>query len=271
MKIISYKNFDNINENTLSSVSDFLKTQYNHIFPDPTQSLNNLFSTFTKKIDTEKNVSLLYQNYLRSSQTITQNEINNSDSISSVDKIITESIKYFYFSVKPIINKLQHDEFTIQKLFERSRDKRLITLMSYPEDQFSNAVSTYVATIIPEIKKTAGLQVSGSTTERVLYNINKILEADNLAANNDLIKYKKTAINWINISLFDTIKQKLQLLRQLGNNTSNSVDQLANQMKGTNNENAKKIILNKVLNMDKNELQKLSDSLGLTKDELGDL
>lgn len=274
MKIIQYKDFEIIKESSVSSVSDFLKTQYNNIFPDPTQSLNNLFSTYIKKLDTENNVSNLYQNYLRTSQTTIQNEINKSDSIITVDKIITESIKYFYFSLIPIINKLQHDDFTIQKLFEISRDKRLLTLMSYPEDQFSNAVATYVSTIIPEIKKSSGILTSGSTTERVRFDINRILEADvttNVATNTDLINYKKGVINWINISLFDIIKPKLQLLRQLGANTSNSVEQLSNQMKGTNNENAKKIILNKIMNMDKNDLQKLTDSLGLTKDELGDL
>jgi len=278
MKIILYNDFDLLKENVVSSISEFLKTQYNNIFPVPTQSLNNLFSTFIKKLDTERNVSNLYQNYLRVSQTTIQKEINNSDSSASVDKIIIESIKYFYFSLKPIINKLQNDKFTIQELFSKSRDKRLFTLMSYPEDQFSNAVSTYASTVIPEIKKSSGISNSESTTERVRFDISKILEADvttstntNDTANVDLINYKKGAINWVNISLFDVIKQELQLLRQLGANTSNSIEELSKQMKGTNNENAKKIILNKIMNMDKNELQKLTDSLGLTKDELGDL
>jgi len=36
-------------EGTLSSVSDFLKAQYNNIFKNPNQNLNNFFSNFTKK------------------------------------------------------------------------------------------------------------------------------------------------------------------------------------------------------------------------------
>jgi len=281
MNIISYNNY--LTESSQSSISEFLKSQYDKIFPDPTQSLNNLFSSFIKSLDVEKNVSILYQTYLKNSQSLTQNEINNSKTIIDVDKVLTESIKYFYFSLKPIVNKLQNDDFTINEIFSRSRDKRLLTLMSYPEDQFSNAISTYSTTIISEIKSSANI-ITGTTTtntapttvsesinDRINYKISRILEADDISIVTNLLNYKKAAINWINITLFDSIKPKLQLLRQLGVNTSNSVDQLANQMKGTTNENAKKIILNKIINMNKEELQKLVDSLGLTKDELGDL
>jgi len=296
MNIILYNNF--LIENAESSISDFLKTQYNHIFPDPTQSLNNLFSDFNKKLYTEKNISNLYQMYLKSSQTLTQNEINNATDIIGVDKILTESIKYFYFSLKPIINKLQNDQFTVTEIFGRSRDKRLATLMSYSEDQFTNAAATYASTVITEIKTSAGINsntgttttnttsvnpntstntttviqtTSESITDRINYKINRILEADNIVNNTNLINYKKSAINWINISLFDMIKPKIQLLSQISANTSNSVDQLSTQMKGTTNENAKKIILNKILNMNKEELQTLVNTLGLTKEQLGDL
>ena len=72
--ITSYSEF--LNEGALSSVSDFLKAQYNNIFQNPDQNLNNLFVTFTKKVDTDKNVSNLYQKYIRVSQTTVQNEIN---------------------------------------------------------------------------------------------------------------------------------------------------------------------------------------------------
>jgi hypothetical protein len=41
-------------------------------------------------------------------------------------------------------------------------------------------------------------------------------------------------------------------------------------MKGTTNDNAKKMILNKILNMDKNELEQLVNALGL-KEEIGKL
>lgn len=287
---------DYLNENNLSSVSKFLKAQYNNIFQSPDQALNNEFVTFTKKVDTENNVAHLYQRYIRANQTTVQNEINNADTIEAVDKLVTDEIKYFYFSLKPIVNKLQNDEFTIEKIFERSKDKRLMKLMSYPEDQFSNAVTQYIGdAVTPWIKKDAGLETQSNqqtqqtvsnaptapaaappttTTERIMYNIHKILEADvntTTATDTDLVSYKKSAIKWVNTSLFDLLKPKFQLLNQLGATNSNIIDQLSKQMKATNNENAKKMILNKVVNMDKQGLQNLANTLGITQDELGQL
>lgn len=289
---------DYLNETNLSSVSTFLKAQYNNIFQNPNQTLSNLFNTFTKKVDTDKNVAHLYQQYIRVNQTTIQNEINAADTTEVVDKLVTDEIKYFYFTLKPIVNKLQNDEFTIEKIFERSRDKRLMKLMSYPEDQFSNAVTQYISeAVTPWIKKDAGLETQTTqqtqqpatpttttptapppttTTERIKYNIAKILEADintttPSTTDADLVSYKKSAIKWINTSLFDLLKPKIQLLNQLGANTGNAVDQLSKQMKGTNNENAKKMILNKIMNMDKQELQNLANTLGIKQDELGQL
>lgn len=280
----------------LSSVSTFLKAQYNNIFKDPNQNLNNLFTVFTKKVDTEKNVSDLYQRYVRANQTAMQNEINNAETIDVVNKLLSDELKFFYFSLKPIVNKLQNDEFTMEKIFERSRDKRLMKLMSYPEDQFSNAAQEYVNLILPEIKKDAGLdkpqpttpQQPAPTTESIMYNIYKILEADapvdpvtpvtNTQANttptntdSDLLSYKKSVIKWVNMSLFDLLKPKFQLLNQVSASTSNTVDQLSKQMKGTTNDNAKKMILNKIMNMDKVELQNLATTIGIKPEELGQL
>jgi hypothetical protein len=285
MKIITYSEYK-LDESFLSSISNFLKAQYQKIFPDATQSLNNLFNNFTKKVDTEKNVSNLYQNFIKANQTTVVNEINNAESIDAVNKIITEEIKYFYFSLKPIVNKLQNDEFTIAKIFERSRDKRLQALMSYPEDQFSNAVAQYATTIaIPTIKtdskitdnsnnstgtegtNSTGTEGTNSTETANEKHIYKLFEA---TQEENLIAYK-SAINWLNLSLFDSIKNKMQLLNQLGANTSNAVDMLSKQMKSTPNDNAKKMILNKILNMDKNELQNLANTLGIKPEELGKL
>jgi len=273
MKIITYSEYK-LDESFLSSISNFLKTQYQKIFPDATQSLNNLFNNFTKKVDTEKNVSNLYQKFIKANQTTVVNEINNAESIDAVNKIVTEEIKYFYFSLKPIVNKLQNDEFTIAKIFERSRDKRLQALMSYPEDQFSNAVAQYATTIaIPAIKTDSNITDNSSgtanganvTTERHIYKLFEATQEENL------ITYKKNAIKWLNLSLFDLIKNKMQLLNHLGANTSNAVDMLSRQMKSTPNDNAKKMILNKILNMDKNELQNLANTLGIKPEELGKL
>jgi len=279
-------------EGTLSSVSDFLKAQYNNIFKNPNQNLNNLFSNFTKKVDVEKNVSHLYQSFLKTEQTTVQNEINKAETIDTINNILTDTVKYFYFSLLPIVNKLQNNDFTMQEIFKTSRDKRLQTLMSYPEDQFSNAVGEYVLqAVVPQVKTGAGLDkpqataATTPTTENVMYNIRKILEADVPATaapatdttaaptqntDADLVAYKKAAINWVNTSLFDLLKPKMQLLNQLGANTSNDIDDLSKQMKGTTNDNAKKMILNKILNMDKNELEQLVNTLGL-KEEVGDL
>lgn len=273
--MISYNDF--LSEGIISSVTSFLKQQYNNIFKEPNQNLSNLFTDFTKRIDTERNVSNLYQRYIRNSQTTVQNEINKAETIDEINKIVSDQIKFFYFSLKPVVNKLQNKEFTMQEIFSRSRDKRLQTLMSYPEDQFSNAVQQYVNdAIIPTIKEESGLNKPKATaappeetTERIKYNIYKILEADNATTEEDIVAYKKESINWINTSLFDLIKPKIQLLNQLSANKSNTVDQLSKQMKGTNNDNAKKMILNKIMNMNKEELQNLVNSLGLKEEEIG--
>lgn len=265
-----------------SSVTNFLKTQYKNIFQNPNQALNNIFFDFTKKIDQEKNTSNLYQRFIRNNQNILQAEINKAETIDAINKIASDEIKYFYFSLKPVVNKLQHDEFTIEKVFEKSKDKRLMKLMSYPEEKFSDAAQQFVNDIvIPEIKKSAGLdkpveapvepQTPQTTTERIKYNVLRILEADEVNPETDLVKYKQSTINWFNISLFQLLRPKYQLLRQLSTNTINTVDQLSKQMKGTNNENAKKMILNKVVNMNKEELQNLVTSLGLNVDEIGQL
>ena len=226
---------------------------------------------------------------MKANQTNVQNEINKAESVDSVNNILSDTVKYFYFSLLPIVNKLQNKEFTMQEIFKTSRDKRLQTLMSYPEDQFSNAVSEYVLqAVVPQVKTASGLDkkqptAAAPTTENVMYNVRRILEADAPAteapatdasttqnADADLIAYKKAAINWVNTSLFDLLKPKMQLLNQLSANTSNDIDDLSKQMKGTTNDNAKKMILNKILNMDKTELEQLANTLGL-KEEIGKL
>ena len=284
--ITSYNEY--VSEGLLSSVTSFLKAQYNNIFKDPNQALNNLFNDYVKRVDKEKNTANLYQKYLKNSQTIVQNEINKSESIDSVNKIITDNVKYFYFALKPIVNKLQNKEFTVETIFERSKDKRLQKLMSYPEDQFSNAVQQYINEgVLPWIKKDSGLDKqenqqtqepnqqnqAPSTTERVRYDISRILEADDPNASNqeDLVKYKQSAIKWINMSLFDLLKSKMQLLNQLGASSSNNIDDVSKQMKGTNNENAKKMILNKIVGLDKLGLENLANYLQIKKEELGQL
>ena len=73
------------------------------------------------------------------------------------------------------------------------------------------------------------------------------------------------------MSLFELLKPKFQLLTQLGANTSNSVDQLSKQMKGTTNDKAKEMILNKIVNMNKQELQNLVNTLGFKEDQIGKL
>jgi hypothetical protein len=274
---------DFIIESTLSTVSQFLKAQYNNIFQDPNQVLNNLFNDFTKRLDKENNVSNLYQRFIKSNQITIQNEINKAESMDAVNKIVTDNIKYFYFSLKPVVNKLQNQDFTIETIFEKSRDKKLQTLMSYPEDQFSNAVQVYVnEAVLPEIKKDAGLQNTNQpTSERIMYNIAKILEADQHNQQNnqqntnqdqkqqqELINYQKSSNKWFNLSLFDLLKPKFTLLNQIGFNMGNSVDQLSKQMKGTNNDNAKKTILNNVINMNKEQLQGLANYLQLKDIEL---
>ena len=269
--IISYSNF--LNED-LSSVSKFLKSYYKSIFKEPNQSLNNLFVDFTKKVDTDKNVSNLYQRYLRSSQTTIQNEINQAETIDDVNKIVTDSLKYFYYSLKPIVNKLQNDKFTMDDIFSRARDKRLRVLMNYPEDQFANAVTEYIGqAAVPQIKEKSGIEknssesVSENRISKIRYN--KILEADDTEEQTNLVSYKKAAIDWINMTLFDLLKPKMQLLNQLSANTSNAVDQVSDKMKGSTNDSAKNMIINKIINMDNKELQNLAKTLGLSEDETG--
>lgn len=259
----------------LSTVSSFLKSQYNNIFKDPNDTLNKLFIDFTKKADNDKNPSILYRRFLESNYNIVKTEINNAETIEDVNKILLDEIKYFYFSLKPIANKLQNSEFTIQKIFERSRDKRLITLMSFPEDKFSNSVYQYVSEIVPEIKKAAGMNQENigemATTERIRYNIMKILEADEVNADEQLTQYKKAVIDWLDTSVFDMIRKKTPLLNQMGSFSGNIVDQLSKQMKATNNDNAKKMIINHIMNMDKEGLKKLALSMGITEEQLGQL
>lgn len=285
-----------LTEDVSSPVSTFLKAQYNNIFKEPNQNLHNLFTTFIKKADVDKNVPNLFQRYIRASQTTIQNEINNAETTDAINKLITDEIKYFYFSLKSVITKLQNDEFTMKGIFKESGDRSLQYLMCgsdekvdmMPEDQFSNAVTNYInkpksgsdpGGAIAQIKTKVGLDTQqtpqqSTTSESIMYNIYKILEANDPAPNSAdpaayLVKYKKSAIEWINKSLFDLLKTKIQLLTKLGVANSNSVDQLSKQMKSTTNDNAKKMIINKIMNMDKVELSALAKSLGFSEEEIG--
>jgi hypothetical protein len=262
----------------LSAVSDFLKSKYDNIFQEPNQALNNLFVDFTKKFEVEKNVSDLYMRYIKSTQTTLQNEINKCETIDGINKLLSDEIKYFYFSLKPVVNKLQNPEFTIEKIFEKSRDKNLRALMSYPEDKFSNAVVQYVSQyVVPEIKKDAGIETQ-NISEKIKMNIYRILELNEepqqtTEVNQDeqLLSYKKSTTKWFNLSLFQLLKNKQQILNQNTSNSNNSIDVLSKQMQSTDNDNAKKTILNRIINMNKEELQNLANSLGLTEEEIGKL
>lgn len=281
-KIVPYSDF--IFETNLSSVTSFLKAQYNNIFKEPTTSLHNLFNEFIKKINVDKNIPALYQKYLRTNQINCQNSINSADSIDGVNKIVLDEIKYFYFSLKSVVDKMQNNEFTIQSIFSRSKDKRLMILMSYDEDKFSNAVDEYFEqAVVTQLKKMSGISKeeiqntqSESTTERINYDIRKILEVYDVEETNvedkaktELLVYKKNAINWINITLFDLLKPKMQILNKMNVDSGNLVNKISNKIKGTTNDNAKNMIINKIINMNNNELKNLANTLGLSEDETG--
>lgn len=170
-------------------------------------------------------------------------EIKKSDSIDNINNIISDEIKYFYFTLKITVDKLQNDDFTISSIFEKLRDKRLVQLMSFPEDKFSNAIKTYMSDVlIPYLK-------------------NESEEID---------KYKNNTITWLNLTLFDAIKQKTNILNNISsnNNMINSIDILSKQMKGSTNIEIKKIILNNITNMNKSELINLSKYLGINNDKI---
>lgn len=271
---------DFMTEGILSAVSDFLKSQFNNIFKDSSPNLKNLFTQFTKSLDKEKNMANLYQRYILSSQPLIQNDIKKAESIDEVNKIITDNIKFLYFSLNPIIKKVGNKDFTIQELI---RDKALQELLSNTDEkEFSNNVQYYVNnTIISQIKRNTGLykkiqnqeqpqQNNEQTKENIMFNISRILEADETIdqqQTEDLEKYKKGALDWFN-TIFTSLKNKKTILNT-GANTGIAVDQASKAMKGTTNDNAKDAILNKIMNMEKEELQKLVNYLGLK--DLGNL
>lgn len=179
---------------------------------------------------------------------------------------------------------MQNNEFTIQSIFSRYKDKRLMILMSYDEDKFSNAVDEYFEqAVVTQLKEMSGISKeeiqntqSESTTERINYDIRKILEAYDVEETNvedkaktELLVYKKNAINWINITLFDLLKPKMQILNKMNVDSGNLVNQISNKIKGTTNDNAKNMIINKIINMNNNELKNLANTLGLSEDETG--
>jgi hypothetical protein len=247
---------------------DFLKRNYNKIFGKTNGSLHNLFGQFIKKADKDNNLPNLYQKYVKSFQVNVKNEINNSESVNDVNLIVSDFVKYFYFSLSYVVDRLQNDEFNMESIFDKSRDKNLKILMTYPVDKFSNAVSEYVGQyVIPNIKKDSNIDDTiEDTSERIKYNVKKIFEA---TEEEKLADYKKSATKWVN-SIFDLIKYKYQLINQLSNNNID-MNSIVSNMNGTDNDNAKKMIINKVINLDKMDLEKLSKFLGLTEDEIGKL
>ena len=295
---------DFLSEGILSSVSNFLKTYYNKIFQDPNPTLNNIFNDFTKRLDNEKNIPNFYQRFTRRMVGAIRTEIDAAQSIDAVNKLVTDSIKYFYFSLRPVITKLQNDKFTMETVLSNTGDRSLQGLMigddpkiitGNPEDKFLNALKVYVSQTNPpgvfeQLKKNSGLDKqnvnnqtnqqnnqpsSESASDRIKYNIYKILEADENTTPTttdpkELKNYKDAATSWTN-NLFDLLTSHFNVLNSLNTNTSMNIDQLVKQMKGSNNNNAKQTIINKIFNMDREQLQNLANTLGLKEDVIGKL
>lgn len=136
-------------------------------------------------------------------------------------------------------------------------------------------------------------QPAAPTTESYRSVLMRILEADQTApptanppqqpapaettepdkkAVDDLKNYKNTTKNWFNAfykSLFDGSKMMVQDMTR-DTNVNKSIDLIVKTMKNSNNELAKKQLLTKITNMSKDELQKMGDSLGLQKNEIGE-
>jgi len=288
MKIITYNRY--LNEDFFN---DF-KTNYFKLFKDIDQDINRDFGNYLKKLETENDFNIIsktFNQFLSANQTTFSTKIDNSETIDQINKLILDNLKVIYFSTLPTVTKFNNQNFTMDLIFQKSADKNFKNLMNMPEKSFSDACTQYVNTImIPEINKKVGIQTQTNqtnnptaqnvnnqttpTTEKYNNMLKKILEADqpDKKTLDDLKNYKTVTKNWFNAfykSLFDS--SKLLVNQETKNTTVNKgVDQIVKTMTNSKNELAKKQLINKITTMSKEELQKLGDSLGLKKEEIGE-
>ena len=267
---------------------DDFKSKYFKLFNESDEDIKNQMGTLFKKIDDETDFSKIvkiFDDYLSSNQKTLNNKIDESQGQEAINKLLSDNLKAIYFTLKAVQIKLDDKDFT--DIFEKAKDKNFQNLMKMKRDKFSDAVPTYVNDyMIPQIKEMAGVEETEQVQESKLYEEETVqvqgtqnvqvqdTEQENTEQENDkqLTNYKEKSKEWFYYvygMIWDklkTINNKLNTNRQISSN----IDQLSNLMKNSDNEEAKKHLLKKIVSLSKEDLNKVGELLGINKEELGD-
>ncbi len=266
--------------------NDDFKSKYIKLFNNSDDDIKNELEVLFKKIDNEtdqlKTVNV-FDDFLSSNQNTLKMKISESVNQDSINKLLSDNLKSIYFAIKSIQIKLNSDDFI--DIFEQLKDENLKNLMEMKADKFSDAVPVYVKDyMIPQIKKMSNIQkvqemtifeaevvqpsvVQPNTTQS---QVQTEIPAEN--NNKQLETYKTKSNEWFDY-IYGMVWNKVKNIKtQLNSNKQilNNIDQVSNLMKNSDNEEAKKQLLNKIISLSKEQLNKLGDILKLNMNEIGD-
>ncbi len=266
--------------------NDDFKSKYIKLFNNSDEDIKNELEVLFKKIDNEtdqlKTVNV-FDDFLSSNQNTLKMKISESVNQDSINKLLSDNLKSIYFAIKSIQIKLNSDDFI--DIFEQLKDENLKNLMEMKADKFSDAVPVYVKDyMIPQIKKMSNIQ---SVQEMNIFeaeivqpsvvqpNVSQSQVQTEIPAENNnkqLETYKTKSNEWFDY-IYGMVWNKVKNIKtQLNSNKQilNNIDQVSNLMKNSDNEEAKKQLLNKIISLSKEQLNKLGDILKLNMNEIGD-
>lgn len=275
---------DFVNENFL----DDFKSNYAKLFNDSEQEITNTLGNLMKKTEKETDFIKLtktFDEFLSTNQQILKQKITSATNTESVNKLLSDNLKCIYFALEYIKLKFNDDNFS--KTFDRAQDKNFQKLMYFDNRKFSMAEPEFVKQyMIPQIEKMSGVKSTNEqikeaneqeeqpqTQQPVQTNQPKQTETeDNQKKVKELENYKQKASEWFDY-IYGMIWVKLKEFKTKVNQQKQinlNVEQVSKLMKNSTNQEGKRTLLNKIINLSQEELNSLADYLQLNKKEIGD-
>jgi len=224
-------------------------------------NVNDSLNVFRKYMDTRMNAMKKSQN------------IKNIKDNLKTDLIITD------MALRDLAKKYDMDALMPNKLYAESNNKMLKDLFSSEtQEEFTKNVNMKMDSLMLNLAKTAGLdekQQKSLTKEEGSENIgeSKLYEAEGEQTeqqdqnNESFDKMKQTTYDFISKGMYEPLYKKLQeVTKDMATGTNQNVDKIVDQMKGSNNKESMKSIINKIVNADNDTLMKMRDFVGLNKD-----
>ena len=199
------------------------------------------------------------------------------------DLVITD------ITLRDLSRKYDMESLMPNKLYAESNNKLLKDLFSSESaEDFAKNVDLKINALIVNLAKTSGLneEQTSKLTQTEQKNESKLFEQEetiqntpsetpqenteqpqNVLDEESFTKFKQTSEEFITKGLFEPLYKKLEeVTKNMATGTDQNVDNIVDKMKGSNNKDSMKSIVNKVVNADKDTLMKMRDFVGLNKD-----